>query len=356
MYQASAPRGLLVNIVAPEAALHCGVNPVSESVVRDRRVLIRLAALLCAVSIALGTRAACAQFGELEAGGPKRDKESTTHYDIGVLIKAGPEPCSGMFATVPVPIDWPEQEVKILEEPSDTYAKRVTFRDVGGGAVKQMIINVPFIPPNEQSRVVVTLEISRYTLVPPDDTAALVIPAKKIEKSVRQYLQTSPKIEVNNPKIKALAKEIVADKEGAWEKVEAIYDWVREHVKYVNGPLKGAVAALNDGTGDCEELTSLFIALCRNIGVPARTVWVPGHCYPEFYLQNAEGKGYWFPCQAAGARAFGGIPEQRPILQKGDSFSVPERREKQRYVAEFLRGDGGQPTVQWIRELAAPRG
>ena len=43
-------------------------------------------------------------------------------------------------------------------------------------------------------------------------------------------------------------------------------------------------AALRDGTGDCEELSSLFIALCRAHGIPARTVWVPDHCYPEFYL------------------------------------------------------------------------
>ena len=74
--------------------------------------------------------------------------------------------------------------------------------------------------------------------------------------------------------------------------------------------------------------------------MPARTVWVPGHCYPEFYLEDAEGKGHWFPCQAAGVRSFGGIDEKRPILQKGDNFTVPKRREKQRYVSEFLKGDG----------------
>ena len=52
-------------------------------------------------------------------------------------------------------------------------------------------------------------------------------------------------------------------------------------------------------------------------------VWVPGHCYPEFYLEDAEGRGHWIPCQAAGTRAFGSMPEHRPILQKGDNFRVP---------------------------------
>ena len=209
-------------------------------------------------------------------------------------------------------------------------------------------MNIPLVPENEKVKVVTVLEISRFTLLPPENTEEFVIP-KKLARGVRQYLVASPKIETTNPKIRALAKEITADHEGAWDKVEAIYDWVRDHVKYVNGPLRGALAALNDGKGDCEELTSLFIALCRDINVPARTVWVPGHCYPEFYLEDAEGKGHWFPCQAAGTRSFGGIDEKRPILQKGDNFTVPERREKQRYVSEFLKGDGGQPRVQWVR-------
>jgi hypothetical protein len=292
--------------------------------------------------------AARAQFGEVDTNGPKRDKEFVTKYEVGLMITAGSEPCTDIIGTVPVPIDWPEQEVRVLEEDFDPAAKRVTYREVGGGTVKQMVVNMPLVPANEKVRVIAVLEISRYSLLPPDNTSIYIIP-KKPPSRVRQYLTSSPKIETANPKIRALAKEIVADKEGAWEKVEAIYDWVRDHVKYVNGPLRGALAALNDEKGDCEELTSLFIALCRDIGVPARTVWVPGHCYPEFYLEDDAGRGHWFPCQAAGARSFGGIDEKRPILQKGDNISVPEKREKQRYVAEFLRGDGGQPRVQWVR-------
>ncbi len=95
--------------------------------------------------------------------------------------------------------------------------------------------------------------------------------------------------------------------------------------------------------------------MCRASGIPARTVWVPDHCYPEFYLVDGEGKGHWFPCQAAGTRAFGEMPEQRPILQKGDNFRVPEKKRPQRYVAEFLSGTtiqgGGKPKVRWVREL-----
>jgi hypothetical protein len=82
---------------------------------------------------------------------------------------------------------------------------------------------------------------------------------------------------------------------------------------------------------------------------------VPDHCYPEFYLVEADGEGHWFPCQAAGTRAFGSMPELRPILQKGDNFKVPEDSKPRRYVSEFLTGvpvrGGGQPEHTFVREF-----
>ena len=153
-----------------------------------------------------------------------------------------------------------------------------------------------------------------------------------------EYLAPSPYIESRNPKIVKLAKQVTAGKKN-WDEVEAICDTVRAKIKFKAGDLKGALKGLNDGTGDCEEYSTLFIAMCRAVDIPARTVWVPGHCYSEFYLVDGKGKGYWFPCQSAGAKAFGGIPETRPILQKGDDFHDPDRpRERLRYVNEFLKG------------------
>ena len=122
--------------------------------------------------------------------------------------------------------------------------------------------------------------------------------------------------------------------------------------------MKGALAALRDGTGDCEEYTSLFVAICRAADIPARSVWVPGHCYPEFYLLDENGDGHWFPCQSSGARQFGGIDETRPILQKGDNFRPPRNggKEHERYLAESLTGGqtrgGAKPQCRFIAETA----
>ena len=279
------------------------------------------------------------QFGEAK----------TFTYRLGVVVKANRGRCRGLLATLPIPANWPEQIVTVVSEEKSRYVRRVAYKSLGGGA-RQMRVTIPDLPAGAEARATITLKLRRHALLAPREPGAFVL-TKRIPSRLRSYLLPSPFIESTNAKIKALAKELVAGKQGAWEQVEAIYDGTRAKVKYENGPLKGALQALKDGSGDCEELTSLFIALCRANKIPARTVWVPGHCYPEFYLSDKDGKGHWIPCQAAGTRVFGSMAEDRPILQKGDNFRVPEKsRERQRYVAEFLTGKSGQPSVRFIRE------
>lgn len=303
----------------------------------------------------LAARAAAGQtFAEPVDLGYKLEKPRTMRVQLGMTVTAQGGPCQGLLGTVPIPIDWPEQHVKVVGEDFSSYVKNVTYRTVSG-TVKQMVIEIPFVPANEEARALVTFEVTRYTQTAPDETSGYVqADIRKLPREVRVYLAPSPYIESQNPRIKSLAREVLREHSDApaWNQVEAIYDWVRENVTYTDGPLKGAFQALKDGSGDCEELSSLFIAMCRASNIPARTVWVPDHCYPEFYLEDAQGKGYWFACQAAGARDFGGMVEYRPILQKGDNFTTPERpRDKQRYVAEYLTGTGGKPKVRFIRDI-----
>ena len=107
-------------------------------------------------------------------------------------------------------------------------------------------------------------------------------------------------------------------------------------------------------TGDGRALP---FPLCvgRAARVPARCVWIPNHCYPEFYMEDKYKNGYWFPCQVAGTRNFGSMPEYLPILQKGDRFKVPEKPELQRYLADFLKAKkvSGRvdPQVEFVRQL-----
>jgi len=319
---------------------------------------MRAVAILAAMGGAiLWASPANAQFKKAEAGGPTLGPAQTQCWKAGMIVTAGGGACRGMVGYVPVPVDWPEQKVTVVEEKISPAAK-ISYQTVAGNP-KLMVIRIGNLPPGQTAEALVTFEVTRHVQLPPEEDQTdqyVLADSKKLDPLLRTYLIPSPYIESRHPKIRALAKEIGVDEPTAWKQVEAVYDWVRDKITYKNGPLKGALAALKDGDGDCEELTSLFIAILRAKGIPARTVWVPGHCYPEFYLEDKEGKGHWFPCQVAGARAFGGIPEDRPILQKGDNFRLPDnRRERVRYLPERVSGTaaGGQPRVQFVREKVA---
>jgi len=317
---------------------------------------VRVHRLLIALVLSLGlSGSAQAQFKQQDAQGAKLGEARVQRMEVGIIVNGTGVPCKGIVGYTAVPDEWPEQQVKIVGEDVSPGVK-VSYQEVDGMA-KAMEVRIPVLGAREEAKALVTFEVRRSPILPPDDTGVYVMPdLKKLDRQARMFLAPSPKIESRDPKIRSLAKQIGADEPKAWKKVELIYDWVRDHVEYKNGPLKGALAALRDGTGDCEELTSLFVALCRASDVPARTVWVEGHSYPEFYLTDPKGEGHWFPCQAAGARAFGEIPGDRPILQKGDNIRPPyDRRAPKRYLANYLTGTAasGQPQVKFIRRMVS---
>jgi len=167
--------------------------------------------------------------------------------------------------------------------------------------------------------------------------------------------------------------EITKDRRTDWEKVEALYSFVQNNVKYDNAawrqPAKGALALIKmpkgEWSADCKDMTCLFVALCRAGKIPARVVRVPEHCYAEFYLElkqtnqsrNSVPMGFWFPCQVSGDYSFGGIPETRVILQKGDSLPDHESdnpKARTLFLKPCFQGNripgSPSPPHQWISE------
>ncbi len=272
-------------------------------------------------------------------------------WRIGLVLNT-PVTCTNGYATFPVPTTWPEQKVRLVAQNQDPGVTGWKIRDLPGGA-KQVLLEIPHITAGQQVELTFTFEIERSRILGTGDTSGLRIPTRP-DRDLKLYLGNSPFIDASDGRIRKASQEIAAmEAESDWQKVENIYDYVRDHVEYVESELDNASAALREGKGDCEGMTSLFIALCRNAKVPARMVWIPDHCYPEFYLEDAEGKGTWFPCQAAGTRQFGRMDEYRPVLQKGDRFKVPEDKTPVRYVSEFFKCDKkgkSNPNPVFVRE------
>lgn len=262
-------------------------------------------------------------------------------YEFGIRIK-----CSGGYAkstivNAPVPIAWPEQEIELYEETKSNNIKKIRVKKIKKNAAYMAFV-VPLIRDGGHAEAILRYRVKRRSTIAPEETTQFSF-AKKMTAELRGYLKPSPFIESKDKRIKGIGAEIFKESDGlpAWDQVEAIYNWVRENIRYeFDKQIHTCVEALDAGHGDCEELSSLFIAICRSRGVPARAVWVPGHTYPEFYLVDETGKGHWFPCQIAGERhEFGEMLEDRPILQKGDRFKTPVATETTRYVKAGLHSD-----------------
>ncbi len=102
-------------------------------------------------------------------------------------------------------------------------------------------------------------------------------------------------------KIKEIADGIVKGKKGILERARAIYDWTVENT-FRDPNVKGCGRGIVEETlarrgGKCADISSVFVALARAAGVPARDVFglrlakerekdmTKGfHCWAEFYL------------------------------------------------------------------------
>ena len=201
--------------------------------------------------------------------GIRLSRPTTSHWRFGVVVKAAGGPVSGITATLPVPMDWPEQTVKKVGEEKTPNIGGINYKTLDGG-VRQMIVTIPRLAAGAEASAVVTLEIVKRRIEPPTETSIYQLPTKP-GGELRKFLSPSPYIESKDPKIVALAAQLTADKPRAWDKAAAVFDWVRDHIKYeFADEIRPANVALNDAKGDCEELSSLVVAMCRASKIPAR--------------------------------------------------------------------------------------
>ena len=91
------------------------------------------------------------------------------------------------------------------------------------------------------------------------------------------YLAPRAKIESSDARIKAIA-DLISKRSGGSSDLDiarAAFEFTRSSLSYnMSSPAvnQGALAGLQAGSGCCEEFASLFVAICRAAGVPARVV------------------------------------------------------------------------------------
>ncbi|HEY1785320.1 MAG TPA: transglutaminase-like domain-containing protein [Pirellulales bacterium] len=271
-------------------------------------------------------------------------------YRLKILLKveAPDGKLTNVVAVEPIPMDWPEQQVRLISQKLSAGA-RVT-QEVIPGQAAVLRLQVATIPQGGSATVERLYEVTRHRMqfkMPPDELDRPHRPPAELRDALTG---PAPGLETQHPKIVALAESLRhrAVNQGSWDMVKGFWQWTRDNVKFENGDFRGALFAVENKCGDCEEMSALFVSLCRLSNITARTVWVEGHDYPEFYLSDRQGVGHWIPAQVVGPPWFGEMAEYRPIFQKGDRFYDRFQKQYTRYVPHTARADGSSTQPKLI--------
>lgn len=108
-------------------------------------------------------------------------------------------------------------------------------------------------------------------------TRKIAFPLASVPDDVKKYLSPSPKIDSSSPEIAALASQLSNGESDLFVLVTKFADWTRQNIEYNLSTLTAEAVqpaswVLREKYGVCDEMTSLFVALLRAIGVPARFV------------------------------------------------------------------------------------
>jgi hypothetical protein len=266
----------------------------------------------------------------------------------------------------PKPVEWDAQKDVTIDEVSPAPTHENIDAATGSGIYNWDLTGQPKV--GEDLPILIKFTFTAYethTNISPAD----VKPYDMASLLYKQYTAPERFIQSNDPEIKAKATKIAAGETNPLLLARRFYDYIIDHSTYTltGKGLEGAKTMLTTGKGECGDYSSLFIALSRASGIPARAVvgyWaVSGldqtHVWAEFYL---EGYG-WVPADATIGQSqpgkrdfyFGNMDNQRVILNKGFNIAlVPATSDH--FVAPFLQvplwwywGSGDSKTIQLDR-------
>jgi transglutaminase-like putative cysteine protease len=115
------------------------------------------------------------------------------------------------------------------------------------------------------------------------------------------FIKSTPFIQSDHQKIRALAKKIIGNHSLPLEKVRKLVDWVHQNIeKRPVISLPDALTTLENRVGDCNEHAVLMAALARAAGIPCRVeaglVYLKGRFY--YHAWNLVYLGRWITVDA----------------------------------------------------------
>jgi len=120
-------------------------------------------------------------------------------------------------------------------------------------------------------------------------------------------------INPNDPEIASIAKSIKSSSgtNNSFIVAKELFIWLKQHTTYkthVNNIIQPAELTFQSRTGDCDDLSFLYISLCRAVSIPARFIRgflieedsAISHAWVEIFVGENIGNNGWIPVECAG--------------------------------------------------------
>jgi len=122
-------------------------------------------------------------------------------------------------------------------------------------------------------------------------------------KGYESYILPTETIDSDNVKIVDKATQLAEGEDDEFKVVFKLASWVESNVKYDLNTLTAQSAqkaswVLDNKEGVCDEMTSLFVAMCRSLGIPARFVSGVSYTTSDLFTENWQPHGWaevYFP-------------------------------------------------------------
>ena len=136
-----------------------------------------------------------------------------------------------------------------------------------------------------------------------------------------------------NNNIKSTAQNVSdqTDNNNSFILAKELFIWLKQNTDYqihtINNEVQPAGTTYQLKTGDCDDLSFLYISLCRSLGIPARfirgylveetdgTVSAVAHAWAEVFVGGNIGNKGWIPVECAGS-------SKDMVVQVNQNFGV----------------------------------
>lgn len=124
-------------------------------------------------------------------------------------------------------------------------------------------------------------------------------------------------IDPDNSNIKSTAQTVLnqANSNNSFIVAKELFTWLKQNTVYqihtTNNNVQPAIKTYQLGSGDCDDLSFLYISLCRSVGIPARfisgflaeesngVVSAIGHAWVEIFVGESISNDGWIPIECS---------------------------------------------------------